>query len=192
VNIDILPLVAGASWSGASGKAVRIGRGRAAVTGDDRRKKPLSGCGCRMGRRGGRTTRKPEDLPATCLVWLSRSEPSGSFGAFSHTNRPRALARREPGFFVGRSRLAATLYRRHLFAAPSRIPTNCRRYRPAPWPIRRSVFRRPGASNATTTCGSPAAVKKKRGTDGFGPPAPLTEKTWCASPRKAILTRVPR
>ena len=57
---------------GPNGKAVKIGRGRAAVTGDDRRNRPLPRCVVEVGRRGGRKTREPENLPATNLVLPSR------------------------------------------------------------------------------------------------------------------------
>ena len=88
---------------------MRIGRGRAAVTGDDRRSKPLSPCVAGMGRRGGRPgltgredcdrsvpdTRKPEDLPATDLVRLPRvNQPPGPV----QRTTPRCRGLRQPGF----------------------------------------------------------------------------------------------
>ena len=68
VTVSRVAFVAGARRKRAKGKAVKIGRGRAAVTGDDRREMPLFRCVIGMGRCGGRMTRKPEDLPATNLV----------------------------------------------------------------------------------------------------------------------------
>ena len=60
---------------GALGKAVQIGRGRAAVTGERNRILPLLSCVTAMGRRGramrlftnSLESRKPEDLPETNL-----------------------------------------------------------------------------------------------------------------------------
>jgi len=47
-----------------TGKAVKIGRGRAAVIGDDRREiEPLFGQRPEWEGSGGRMTREPEDLP---------------------------------------------------------------------------------------------------------------------------------
>jgi len=135
--------VAGAPWIGAKGKAVKIGRGRAAVTGDDRRNKPLPGCGCRVGRRGGSETRKPENLPATCLVWLSRSGPSGSLGVYVGQSTPGARTREAGAFcWSGRSRLAATCHAAFTVALftcpfPSQLPTMRTTTRLAPWPHRR-------------------------------------------------------
>jgi hypothetical protein len=54
------------SPSRAIGKTVRVRHGPAAVTGDKGRLTSLSGK--RMGRRGRRMIRKPEDLPAGCPV----------------------------------------------------------------------------------------------------------------------------
>ena len=173
---------------------MRIGRGRAAVTGDDRRKESLSGCGCPMGRRGGRTTRKPEDLPAT--VW-SGSRDQGRpvrFGTFCYPQTPGARVART-GVFCwplasgGDVSHVALTSRWCPFTNPRQLPmtpvcalaASSIRVQ-ATWSIERHNDMRPHGCCSI----------KKRGTDGLGPPAPLTEKTWCASPRKAILTRVPR
>ena len=174
---------------------MRIGRGRAAVTGDDRRKESLSGCGCPMGRRGGRTTRKPEDLPATGLVWLSRSGPSGSVWCFSPDQSTPGARVARTGVFCwplasgGDVSHVALTSRWCPFTNPRQLPmtpvcalaASSIRVQ-ATWSIERHNDVRP----------HDCCSIKKRGTDGLGPPAPLTEKTWCTSPREAILTRVPR
>ena len=46
---------------------MKFGRGRAAVTGDKHCIMPLNSCVADSGRRGGRMTRKPEDLPEILL-----------------------------------------------------------------------------------------------------------------------------
>ncbi len=171
---------------GPIGKAVRFGRGRAAVTGDDRRNKPLSGCGCPMGRRGGRTTRKPEDLPATSLVWLSRMGRPVQLGFGQLT--PGARTRENRGFLLAARAWRRRVCSREPAASASLLhqsPPCCRRYRLAPWSYRRSRIGQQEYESHRHT--SAKKVRCRR----IGPPAPLTEKTGQPSPCKHDSNAIP-